>query len=605
MQTKECKNLPVNIPETCRQDCMLQELVVTENGTYTVDGIDGYFKVKVNVPLYINYPVSLSITQPTKHEYDEGDTLDLTGVVATATFEDGTTQDVTSSCTFSPANGSTLSTPGTQTITATYVYSAEGYSTTLTATTTVTVTALVLPAKIRITTPPTKTTYDDGESISKTGMVVKAYNSDDTIWDYLGYTGGVIPNSEISISPLTSDIDQIGADSAVSVRWSSPIKLNKYLRFRTSSFDFRFTCTGDQVGAFVYDSSRGYVKYIFASPVQNDSIAEDLSGSSTTFNLTSETTYNEKTAYYNYGTIAYGTNLVEGTPSDSIGGAQSSDYAKVAWTMLYGDITKGKQTITASWPRPVDHNILTDTFDITVQQSIPQVASWSTGTDEEVSAIIDAAQAGIIDLQTYAGWAEGDVRTIPISPFTDGAGVSHAQQNMRLAISSFDDYNNCGCVMQVDFIDRLEEPSQMNMTDTSSGGYGASVMKTTTMPALVNALPEWLKSRLIEFSCPTGAGGGSCTIVQVPGNKLALRSQSEVTGSTYYSCSGEGSRLNYYAYGSGSYYRKKAISGSNGDWWYRSPYGGTETAFAIMNAVGRPEAWRATSSRGISPFGCL
>lgn len=65
--------------------------------------------------------VSIAVTtQPTKTEYDVGDTLDLTGIVVTASYSDGTTADVTSSCTFSPANGSTLSTAGTQTVTASY-----------------------------------------------------------------------------------------------------------------------------------------------------------------------------------------------------------------------------------------------------------------------------------------------------------------------------------------------------------------------------------------------------------------------------------------------------------------------------------------------------
>lgn len=59
-------------------------------------------------------------TQPTKTSYDVGDTLDLTGVVVTATYSDSTTADVTGSCTFSPANGATLSTEGTQTVSVSY-----------------------------------------------------------------------------------------------------------------------------------------------------------------------------------------------------------------------------------------------------------------------------------------------------------------------------------------------------------------------------------------------------------------------------------------------------------------------------------------------------
>ena len=42
-------------------------------------------------------------TSPTTVEYTEGDSLDLTGLVVTATFSDGSTEDVTSQCIMSPA----------------------------------------------------------------------------------------------------------------------------------------------------------------------------------------------------------------------------------------------------------------------------------------------------------------------------------------------------------------------------------------------------------------------------------------------------------------------------------------------------------------------
>ena len=52
-------------------------------------------------------------TAPTTVEYTEGDSLDLTGLVVTATFSDGSTEDVTSQCIFSPASGTILATTDT------------------------------------------------------------------------------------------------------------------------------------------------------------------------------------------------------------------------------------------------------------------------------------------------------------------------------------------------------------------------------------------------------------------------------------------------------------------------------------------------------------
>lgn len=58
-------------------------------------------------------------TPPDQTEYSGDDALDLTGMVITATYSDGTTKDVTNQCTFSPANGAILTENDTE-VTATF-----------------------------------------------------------------------------------------------------------------------------------------------------------------------------------------------------------------------------------------------------------------------------------------------------------------------------------------------------------------------------------------------------------------------------------------------------------------------------------------------------
>ena len=65
-------------------------------------------------------------------------------------------------------------------------------------------------------------------------------------------------------------------------------------------------------------------------------------------------------------------------------------------------------------------------------------------------------------------------------------------------ITSFEEYMGCDNVMQFDFACALSSYVRMNATATTAGGYGASEMKTVTLPALVEALPDWLKTRLKE-----------------------------------------------------------------------------------------------------------
>ena len=59
-----------------------------------------------------------------------------------------------------------------------------------------------MPAYIRITTPPTKTEYVDGDTIDFTGLVVTAYNEDDTPFTDRGWTNGDIPNNLLTF-PVT------------------------------------------------------------------------------------------------------------------------------------------------------------------------------------------------------------------------------------------------------------------------------------------------------------------------------------------------------------------------------------------------------------------
>lgn len=53
-----------------------------------------------------------------------------------------------------------------------------------------------LPDEIRVTTPPTKTIYNDGETIDYSGMVVTAYKNEQ-VWHNNAYPDGVIPNEEL------------------------------------------------------------------------------------------------------------------------------------------------------------------------------------------------------------------------------------------------------------------------------------------------------------------------------------------------------------------------------------------------------------------------
>lgn len=87
-----------------------------------------------------------------------------------------------------------------------------------------------LPDEIRVTTPPTKTTYSVGETIDYTGMVVVAYKNSQ-IWQNESYPNGVIPINELLELPVSvsnvlkiNDVDEELCPSGL-YPWKQPAQV--------------------------------------------------------------------------------------------------------------------------------------------------------------------------------------------------------------------------------------------------------------------------------------------------------------------------------------------------------------------------------------------
>lgn len=228
-----------------------------------------------------------------------------------------------------------------------------------------------------------------------------------------------------------------------------------------------------------------------------------------------------------------------------------------------------------------------------------EIVSFEWGTDAQIAAMLDAARNGTIDLQRDAHWHVGNMRKIHIDAFTGGGDTAHDAQDIDMVISSFEDYNGCGCILQFDFLEGLAAGQRMHSSNASN--YGESEMKTVTLPALVEALPGWLKDRLLPFDVFVGSSSGATTVT---GNKLALRAEIEVTGSTAFSYTGEGSRCELYKLA--DWWRKAAgYAGSNGNWWLRSPWNSSGGQYCVLNRDGGNNASLSSTKQLLAPFGCI
>ena len=407
------------------------------------------------------FPTGIEFTSPpTKTTYNAGENIDLTGIVVTATFSDGSTQDVTSECTFTPSSG-TVVYENTTKITANWTW-----ENTITYTTNQSITVKRVLTGIAITTAPTKTTYYKGDSLDLTGMAVTATFSS-------------------------------GATEAV-----------------TSGCSF--------------------------SPASGSALSS-------------------------YGTV----------------------------------------TITASYTE----NGVTKTATTSVTVTVKTVAFNDSATDQEIIDMLDAHEQGIINITDY--WTVNDTRTASISSIAaTGVGESHAAQQVHVVLShrggqTLEDGSTC--TFQWDFVEALAEAGYMNSSNTNSGGYDGSARAPWNDTPMYNALPAWLKKMTKPFKVTSGVGGGASSGLQTTVHKLALRAEKEVFGSRTYSFSDEANALTQVDYYKTADNRKKkrGISGSVDIWWLRSSLSGNSSYFCSVGSGGSANHISASYTYGLAPFGCF
>ena len=160
-------------------------------------------------------------TQPNKVSYVAGDRFDSTGMIVTASY--GTGQAVLATAKISGYSVSPeVLTDGVTSVTITYAESGE------TCTTTVPVTVVHRLTAIAVTTNPTKTTYEYGDTLATAGMVITASYSDSKTAAVSGYscsptTFSTVGNQIVTVSYTENGVTQT-ATFNVTVNRKSVIK---------------------------------------------------------------------------------------------------------------------------------------------------------------------------------------------------------------------------------------------------------------------------------------------------------------------------------------------------------------------------------------------
>ena len=293
---------------------------------------------------------------------------------------------------------------------------------------------------------------------------------------------------------------------------------------------------------------------------------------------------------------------------------------------ITGKDVSGSTSITVSAAASNNYNAGSDQT-CSISCEYLQLVSWSSGTDDQIGAMIDAYYAGTATLaQIKSVWSVGDVRTVTLSAMSaTGVGESHRSQSVEMQIIDFDhdtlttsQGGKTKALITIDLKNCLRDASvsdtggsgntehgYMNSSNTNAGGWTSCARRTWCNNVYYNALPTYLKNRVKPVNKLTSAGNQSATI-NTDSDKCFLLSEIEIFGSVTYSKAGEGSQYAHYATGSNRYKLPKWISSYVSDlWWERSPSGSNAAGFCRVYYNGNANYVSASNALGLSPACCL
>lgn len=142
----------------------------------------------------------------------------------------------------------------------------------------------------------------------------------------------------------------------------------------------------------------------------------------------------------------------------------------------------------------------------------------------------------------------------------------------------------------------------MNSSNTNSGGWKSSAMRTSTMATMKGYLPAAWQTAIKPVNKVSGTGGGSSSGTETVSDSCFLLAEIEIFGSTTYSVSGEGTQYAYYKAGNS---KVKNKGGSASPWWERSPRSDNSVFFCRVYSVGSANSIGATGMFGVAFGFCV
>ena len=257
-----------------------------------------------------------------------------------------------------------------------------------------------------------------------------------------------------------------------------------------------------------------------------------------------------------------------------------------------------------------------------------KIVTFADGTDEEISAMIQAHYNDKINIADY--WAVGDTRSVSLSAMSaTGVGESHRAQTVPFVIGAFEHdaletpinghAKACVTLLQKDCLMDAANASNptngsgntengyMNSTNTNVGGWKSCARRTWCNNVYFSALPSVWKSMVKTVNKKSGTGGGSSSGTEITQDKIFLASEIEIFGSTKYSVNGEGTQYQYYKNATANRYKMPKWNSSNVSniYWERSPNSGYSEHFCSVYNNGIINYYNASNANGVSTCLCI
>ena len=242
------------------------------------------------------------------------------------------------------------------------------------------------------------------------------------------------------------------------------------------------------------------------------------------------------------------------------------------------------------------------------------IVPWAYGTDDQIVAMVNAADNGLINLSDF--WSVGDERKVTLSAMSaTGVGESHVKQTVTfvlmnsggktLARATPSGRNKCSFI--VGLKNGLEEEGYMNSSNTVTGGWNNCARRTWCNNVFRNAIPSTLRGIFKQHLNKTANGKGSTITTST--DYFALPAEKEVFGSVSYANSTAETSLMQFDY----YKTDRHLPKKPGDanifsllsWWLRSPSDITSSSFCYVMLGSSPSSSSASEANLLAPFGCI